>query len=270
MKSERRHELQRNTLAVEMVKVWEFLRRRGNLIAWVALGAAAIVLAVVWYTNNRARSEVELQAQFERCVLPFTQSQTPEQEQASLEKIAAEKSSPLWAANAEADLGDTMAKRLIAQWPGLGEADRLALRAQSQAYYKKVIEDFPKEPVALAKAHFGLGKLAEDWDDVETARKEYEEAAAAGGEGLKGQPIAWVIRDALGRLEQLQGTVYMPASAPAALWTASGPSSSPATARGAASSAPASRPVAAPSPLVAPAATSTPAETPKSAPAKSD
>jgi hypothetical protein len=272
MKSERRHELQRNALEVEIRKVGEFLRHRGNLLAWIGLGAAAIILGIVWYVRTTRSDTEQVQAQFDRSVLPSGRGQSEEQRQAALEKIASDKSHPLWAANADIALGDALALRLASQWGNLSEGDRSGIRTQAQAYYKRVISDFPKETSAVAKAHFGLGKLAEDWGEVDAARKEYEEALA-GGEELRGQPIAYVIQESLGRLSQFQGTVNFPASAP---------SSRPSTqsSQPAGGFAPATMPIGAiaPAPVpgslpaapVAAASAPAPASKPVSAPAKSD
>jgi hypothetical protein len=297
MKSERRHELQRNTLEVEILKVWEFLKLRGNLLAWVGLGIAAVILGIVWYVRT-SRSEAEgQQTQFERAVLPSGRGQTEEQRQATLEKIAADRSHPLWAANADVALGDTLSLRLASQWPNLSDGDRSAIRAQAEGYYNRAISDFPKETAAVAKARYGLGKLAESWGDVETARKEYEEVLA-GEISLRGQPIRELVAEAMGRLNQFQGVVNMPASAPASgpstqesqPASATAPASAPAAS--APSAAPASlparapvvKPESAPAPSASPAATpavqpatpapaastSAPADQPKSGPAKSD
>jgi hypothetical protein len=257
MKSERRHELQRNVLEVEIRKVGEFLRHRGNLLAWIGLGAAAIILGIVWYVRTTRSDTEQLQAQFDRSVLPSGRGQSEEQRQAALEKIASDKSHPLWAANADIALGDALALRLATQWGNLSEGDRAGIRAGAQAYYKRAISDFPKEATAVAKAHFGLGKLAEDWGEVDAARKEYEEALA-GGEELRGQPIAYVIQESLGRLSQFQGTVNFPASAP---------SSRPSTQLGTSPSTQASQPAGDVAPATMPIGAIAPAPVPGSLPA---
>jgi hypothetical protein len=230
MKAQRRHELQRNALEVEIRNLWEFLRRRGNYLAWGALGVAAIVLAVVWYVKRSGSDAEATQAKFVRCTyLPISEERTQ-----GLSEVAAKTSHPFWASQATVQLGYDLATILAQRWPDMSDAERLELRGQAESYYKRTISDFPKEPLAAAKAHYGLGKLAESWGDLDQARAEYDgilrEAQTA--DGLKDQPIVFLANDALTKLPLLRGDVYMPASAPAtgpATWPATGPASGPAT-----------------------------------------
>ena len=222
MKAQRRHELQRNALEVEILKLWEFLRRKGNYLAWGALGVAAVVLAAVWYVKRSGSDAETVQALFTRCAL----MPPSEQREQGLQTVASSRSQPFWASLADVELANDVALRLVTQWPGIGEAERMDLRRQAETYYQKAISEFPKEELAVAKAHYGLGKLAEDWGELEKARVEYEEVLRAGttAEILKGQPILYVAQDARTKLPLYQGTVNMPTSA-----AASGPSSEPAS-----------------------------------------
>jgi tetratricopeptide (TPR) repeat protein len=239
MKAQRRHELQHNTLDTEIRKLWEFLRRRGNLILWVAVGVLAVVVAI-WYFGKRSHVEAaDIQTKFERCI----QMPPSEQRDQGLEEVAAKTSYPFWASQALVGLGDSAALRLMEQWPNttIGDAERLELRRQAEAYYRKAISDFPKEELGIAKAHFALGKLAESWGEMDQAKQEYEAVLrdAQTSQALKGQPVLYLAQDSLSKLPQFQGEVRMPASAPAsgpASGPSTGPSSGPST-RGAAAPA---------------------------------
>ena len=245
MKSERRHELSRNALEAELFRIWEFLRRHGSSLAWGALGVAAVVLGIVWYVTKTGREAAQTQETFARLALGL-----PEQRDAELEAIAAKTSQPRWAAMATVLLGEDCRAKMVERWYEQTEADRSALRSQAQAYFHKVISDFPKEEAAVARAHYGLGKLAEDSGDLEAARAQYIEALQAGqtNPALRGDPIWPITVQALSQLGQFQGVVYMPASAPAPepnTVPATGPATGPATAPAsgpATSSAPASGP----------------------------
>jgi len=220
MKSERRHELQQNVLETEIVRFRDFLRRRGNLLAWVALGIAAVVLGSVYFVKKSRSETAELQSRFERLMLL---SPGDPQRTSGLEDLAGKTSYPLWAAASRVALGDDQATKLRQQWFRLSDADRASLRSQAQGTYAQVIADFPREDAAVAKAHLGLGKLAEDTGDLDAARKEYGEIDKMKG-SLAGQPVLTLAQNAMNRLSLFRGTVYMPSSAPA-----SGPSSRPAS-----------------------------------------
>jgi hypothetical protein len=260
MKSERRHELQRNTLEVEIRKVWEFLRLRGNLLGGIALAAAAIVLGIVFFVSRSHGEAESIQAKFALLVL----SPASEDRSAGLEEIAQKTSYPLWASMADVTLGDDAALRMMAEWPTLSDADRASLRDKARGYYQKAISEFPKEEVAVARAHYGLGKLAEDWGDLPAAKKEYE-AVMQMDQSLRGQSILYLAQGALTQLAQFQGTVYMPATAPSTgpSTQATQPLSAPASGPAGATSLPApaaSRPAgAAAIPAATPAATTAPA-----------
>ncbi len=243
MKSERRHELQQNVLETEIVRVRDFLRRRGNLLAWVALGIAAVVLGSVYFVKKSRSEAAEVQSRFERLMLL---SPGDPQRTSGLEELAGKTSYPLWAAAARVALGDDQATKLRQQWFRLSDADRASLRAQAEAAYKQAIAEFPREDAAVAKARFGLGKLAEDSGDLEAARKEYGEIDRMKG-ALAGHPVLMLAQNAMNRLSLFQGTVYMPASAPASA-PSSGPAPGPTSAAvgGAAATAPASGPAGAP------------------------
>ena len=238
MKSRRRHELQQNVLQVELSQVWDFLRKKGNYLAWGSLVAAAIVLVVVWYVRKVRAEAQAVQTQFTRLSM---MSSGPER-LAGFEELAAKESHPTWAALSTVRVAGEYAMQLILRWPTLSGAERQELRRQAEAYYRRVLEKFPRQELAAAKARFGLGKLAENWGELEAARSEYQMIRQMAG--LAGYPIVGAAEQALARMDQFRGRVYMPTTAEALTRPTSGPASGPATRP---ASGPASAPASAPS-----------------------
>jgi tetratricopeptide (TPR) repeat protein len=230
MKAQRRHELQRNALGSEIAKAWEFLRRRGNYLAWGALGVVVVIIAIWWYVKH-VRSEAEsIQSQYAEAVfLNYSQER-----EGMLDGVAAKTSHSLWAANALVKLGDDLAFQLVVGRPKLSDTQKKELYDSARERYLKAISDFPREASAVAMAHFGLGRLSESEGYLDAARQEYETILRENPS--RPWPVVYLANDAINNLSQYRGAVYMPASAPA-----SGPASRSATSSSGAASGPSSR-----------------------------
>lgn len=208
MKAERRHELQRNTLEIEFSRAVGFFRKRGTVVLWSCLGVALAIFIIVTLVKRAHEKAVSIQSQVSRLMAP---SMSEEQLQ-GLEAAAEETSYPRWAGAAQVGIGDQHFIQMMMQWKTLGEADRASLRDKAEAAYRKAVERFPQEDLVVAKAHYGLGKLAETEGDLARAQEEYQ--AVIQRKSLVGQPIVLLANAALEQMPIYRGKVYMPASAP--------------------------------------------------------
>ncbi len=196
-------------LSAALSQIWDFLRKNGNYLAWGSLVTAAIVLGVVLYFSKTRKEARAVQTQFTR----LSMMSSSEERLAGFEELAAKDSHEKWAALATVGVAGEYATRLILRWPMLSGAERQELRRQAEAYYRRVIQRFPRQEVAVAKARFGLGKLAENWGEIEAARSEYQMVRQVAG--LAGHPIVGAAEEALARMEYYRGKLYMPTTAEA-------------------------------------------------------
>lgn len=243
MKSQRRHELQLNTLSIELTRVLEFLKKNGNYIAWGALGVALVAFIVVWYVNKQSAAEALEATKFHRNVGLARQSSQglPQEHLEELKSIASGDSNPRRAALANVEVGDYYAQQLAAGWLKLSDVEKQSNRGDAQAAYQKVLDSYPNQELAVAKAHYGLGKLDEEFGQLDAARDEYQKVRDA--TGLVGQPVVLMAEESLMRLAQLQGQVIRiattePSTAPA-LQPATAPAARPSDLIRAAASQPA-------------------------------
>ncbi len=275
MKSSRRHELQQNALRNELLKTWDLLRAKGNMIAWGALIIAVIVFAIFYFTTESRKKAARIQADYAKAV-----SQAPGgDERIEALKTLADKDSPEWlAAGANVEVGNEYAFRLTLNWGKLSEAERKQLADNARTYFQRAIDRFAKQDIAVAKAHLGLGKIDENFADYDNAKNEYQ-AVRQMGETPKGNPILVIAEEDYNRITDLfTGKVRMAttapaeepasqpttASAPALPEPSPSPSASPASEPAA---TPAATPVATPSPNPATSATAPVMAPPASAPA---
>ncbi len=222
MKAKRRHELQENVLAGELGKVVEFLKKRGSYLATGALVIALVIFAYVAISGRGEASRSKLQSQWDRAMTGQAKS---EQERAELlTEIAAQTDNLRMAALATVELGYADATRALVAETG---SERDALEESAAKWYGKTIADFPTQALAVAKAHFGLGKLYESKRQFVQAGEEYRQAKASAE--VVGHPVVVRAQISLAQLPRLNSPVRMATTMPATM-PASAPSTMPATA----------------------------------------
>jgi len=243
MKSQRRHELQKNVLNVELAKIMEFLKAKGNYLSWGLLIVAVIVLAGVLWHRHSSSQGAEYQLEYDRLVMGqgLEAELKPDERLDRLQRLAANDSDPVRAAMENYNVGNEYAQKMLV---GANDAERKSFADQAIAYYRSIIEKYPKQRLMVAKAHLGMAKVDESIKDFDGAGREYD--AMIGMMDLANYPLMQFARDAKTAMDQLKTPVVMASTAP---------STQPAT-----SSAPASRP--------AGGAESMPASVPASAPGK--
>jgi hypothetical protein len=220
MKAKRRHELQENVLAIELGKIAEFLKKRGNHLATGALVIALVLLGIVYISKRTSSKAAQLQARWDRALSGEVKD---EQRTQLLTELAEQTDHERIAALASVELGDEYARRrLAAKQP----SERSALLERASAWYMRVLANFPQQELAIAKARYGIAKLAETERNFERAAEEYRRIR--GLSGMTGHPVAQLAEIGLRRLKMLQEPVRMATTAPATQ-PSSQPTSRPAT-----------------------------------------
>jgi tetratricopeptide (TPR) repeat protein len=247
MKSKRRHELQENVLAQEIGKVADFFKVHGNHLATAALIVAILILGYVLLGRRAETKTLHLQQEWARAL---TGNLKPDEHISALTALAEQTDSQHIAALASVELAYDYARQLLT---AKDNSQRSALAEKASQWYQLTIQKFPKEELAVAKAHYGLGKLKEAAGQFQQAGEEYRLARTSPDLGY--QPVAQLAEIGLLRLKDLESAkvrmaATMPASRPA----------TPAT-------APATRP-AGPEKTAPATAPATPAKTQPASPAK--
>ena len=173
MKAQRRHELQENVLAHELGQVKAFFNRYGNWITGIVV-AAMIVLLIVWHYRSRSAAELlEQTAMFETLKQDIY---VPDKQAASLEamiNLAENARDPLISASASIFAADFCVRQYITDLRGPDSKQAGQYREKAKKYYNLVIKKHSDWKIFVAKAHLGLGILAESASDWTTAKSEY-------------------------------------------------------------------------------------------------
>jgi tetratricopeptide (TPR) repeat protein len=174
MKARRRHELKENVLAHELGEVKNFLSKYGN---WVlaAITAVLIVVLVVWYYHRRSQAEsINERNRYEQ--LTQQAELGLEERLAGLIELAENAKSPINGASAAVFAGNLCLQRYLdLQDESAAQESREWLR-KAEEHFRLAIQKYPELNPMVARAHFGLGTVAENEGDMETAEAEYEQA----------------------------------------------------------------------------------------------
>jgi len=225
MKSRRRHELQENVLAAEIGKVAEFLKQRGSHLATGVLLAALVLFGYVYVSKRSHAQRQDLQRRWD---LALSGQLKPDERISTLVDLAEQDDNERIAALAGVELGYHYALQSLASRQA---SERAALAEKAGQWYLLTIEKFPNQQLAVAKAHYGIGKLRESVRQFKAAAESYRKAKSFAD--LAGQPVTRLAEVALQRLKALEAPVRMASTAPAtqpASAPASRPASRPATA----------------------------------------
>ena len=261
MKSQRRHDLKQSALGNELVLIRDFLKRRGNLLAWIALAVALVILVVVYVRGREQGRLTSVRVQWEHYK---TQEQNPEARfedlLVALKPLAEQDVDRRIAVQATLRMGDHyLLRSILGQTAGpeqqevgrpLSRSEQKELADKAAEQYRQALQDFSDMPVFAARAHVGLAKLAETRGEFDQAAKHYQSAI-----DLKAPAVSQVAQEGLARLVELKSPVRMATTAPAPKLPVPQtlPSAEPAT-RPATQPAPAAtRPAAAPAPATRPA-----------------
>lgn len=267
MKSQRRHDLKQSALGTELVHIRDFLKRRGNLLAWIALAIALVILVVV-YVRGRERGRVEtVRHQWDQYQV---QARNPEARIedliGALKPLAEQDVDRRIAAQATLQMGDHhLLRAVLGQTSGpeqqevgkpLSKSEQKELADKAAEQYRRALQDFSDMPVFAARAHVGLAKLAETRGEFDQAAKHYQSAI-----DLKAPAVSQVAKEGLDRLAEIKSPVQMASKAPAPklpvpqTLPSDEPTTKPATAPATRSAPAATGPATAPAPATKPAGT---------------
>jgi hypothetical protein len=212
MKSKRRHELQENMLAHEIGQIAEFLKVHGNHLATGALIIAILILGYVLLGRRAETKKLHLQQEWARAL---SGNLKPDERTSALTAMAEQTDNTRIAALAGVELACDYARQLLA---AKDNSQRAALTEKASQWYQLTIQKFPKEELAVAKAHYGLGKLKEAAGQFQQAGEEYRLARTSSD--LAFQPVVQLAEDSLQKLKGLESAkvrmaATMPASQPA-------------------------------------------------------
>lgn len=210
MKAQRRHELQHNVLDAELAKGVAFVQKNRTILVWGVVLVAAAVLAVTYAVRSARNKARSLQETYDRLVLSASVSP---QEFLDGMKSLAESSDKRLAALATVQVGKFYAAQLVGAGGNMADPRQRDMYDQAAAYYRRVIERFPTQTIAVAEAHLGLGRLAESAGDFPTAAKEYQTVKDMAD--LAGSPPLARAAEAMERLDRIQSPVAMASTRPA-------------------------------------------------------
>jgi len=211
MKAKRRHELQENVLSAELAQVVNFFKEKGTTLL-VALLAVVVIAAIAAYAYGSIRDKrIKLRDDFDRAIQD--RSLSPEQRVGILERLSGQDDDKQIAAQAMVALGDEFARRMLVAGPGADSLQWKGFADVAESYYRRAVETYPDQKLSVAKAHYGLAKLAESRKDWDTARAEYQAVCAI--PELKDYPVTILAQQALQLVDDLAKPVLMATTAPA-------------------------------------------------------
>lgn len=182
MKAQRRHDLQANSLADNLVEIVEYLKQQSQAIL-VAVAAVVVILVGIWYWQySTAMRRAQGWQNLENLVSSNVQ-QDPQYID-KLEQVAASSRDQGLRAMAYAQLGN----ELLGQATFGGQpADKAAdLRQRAQAAFAEALKNAGGHAKTAAIAHLGLAAIAADTGDAGMARQYLE--AVRDDANLKGTP----------------------------------------------------------------------------------
>ena len=216
MKSQRRHELQHNVLDAELSKVVAFFKTNGTYLAWGVLIVALVVVVATFASRRSAQKARGLERQYQALLRnQYSPNVRLEEQLAGFRKLTNQTDNRRIAADACVYVGAlyaALATGSAAVDPALLAEDPTEM---ARRYYQRVIDEFPGQVTAVAKARIGLARLAEDAGDLATARQDYQ--AILDNPEMKGYPVRQEAEGGLKNLGDLALAVRMVTTKPAEL-----------------------------------------------------
>lgn len=203
MKSQRRHELQQNVLDAELGKALAWAKRHTVTLLGVLVGVLAIIIVSVLVWRSHKASSVKPQNDF---FIMLAKKANPSVSQdeliAGFKLLADQTDDRRVAAYSCLEIASIAANKSLA---AVTPQDRKENENVAIEYYKK-IDQYADFPEAIAQARYGIGKLAEGNDDINTAKAEYEQALKLCPQG---SPFRETIAEDLQRVTEYKGATRM-------------------------------------------------------------
>jgi hypothetical protein len=214
MKSERRHELQHNTLDTELARGVQFFRDHGTRILWGVLIVAFVALAVVFFVRRSRTAAVQQAQVLYNSIYVLSMPGGDLGEAGPLLELA-ETSDGREAALAAVAAGDYYAQLLLNRISGAIEGPQREAADSARNWYTRAIDSYSGQDEAVAKAHLGLARLEETLGNPQAAREHYQ-AIVDQQIQLEGQPTLLFAQLALQSEQALEGFQARMAVRPAA------------------------------------------------------
>ncbi len=182
MKSQRRHDLQTNTLADNLAETLEYLKTQYLLIV-VGIVAVLLIIGGIWYWQYAAAAR-RAQGWQDMLALVGTTSREDPQYIDKLEEVAASARDPNLRAMAYAQVGNELLGQAVFGGEPAEQVQKLQDRAK--AAFNASLSTSAKSPEAGAISRLGLAAIAADNGDATAAREYYE--AVRSNPNLTGMP----------------------------------------------------------------------------------
>lgn len=173
MKTKRRQELRQNELVHQLLELRDFVSRRWNYVAGVAVVVVlAVGVGLYWrHAGQQARADgLAMLAKYQQ-----DSALSPSDRLDKLSQIASEYSNAdVRLAALEATAREAMNQsRMIGRSPAtLGDYEKLLKLAEDS--YQQILREFPNSHPVVARAHLNLAGIAEDRWQFDKARQEYD------------------------------------------------------------------------------------------------
>lgn len=236
MKAKRRHQLQENDLARELVKIGQFLKEHGNKLATGALVVAVLIFAYVLFFGGTDTEMLAIQRSWGD-IMTGRSDQARRVEM--LQNLTEQTRDRRIAALAGAQLGYEYATRALVAGTS---SERQANQTAAAQEYQRVLSEFGSYPEAVAKAHYGMAKLHETQGRLNEAAVEYKKVVDQSE--LTGYPVRLLAEMNLRGLARLREPVNLVSTPPPAMTRPAGPTTGP-TSMPTPATTPATAPVAA-------------------------
>jgi len=237
MKSQRRHDLQQNQLAKGIIKIPTFLEQHGNKVFIAVIVICLAFIIYNWRTNSSRRALATASDALASARTAMTELRNLNPFAASPLQIATMRTqlindirSSLTTASEETDdrtvVADaTLAKGdlnwLLATLPSLpGSATQPTLRLDieptqaldaAEQQYKKVLDEYADQKLAVIGARFGLAAIAENRGQWTAAKQQYDSLV---NDSTVPKPFQTEAKADLDRLPSIQSPAYLATPAP--------------------------------------------------------
>ena len=211
MKSERRHELHHNALGAFFIKAGEFVKAKGNYLAWGLLIVALIVFVSVFAWNKHKEGRDAVQVKYND-LLAKGDTISAEARVEQLTTLAQQEDNEFVAAQASLTLANEYYSRAIIASGRTSDKQRDEFRSKARQFYTRVADKFADQPAEVAQAYIGLGRLSADEGNFDKASEYFNSAQRVAPANT---PVATAAKAELDNLKTLKTPVQMSATAPA-------------------------------------------------------
>lgn len=185
MKAERRHELKENELAKDLGKIAQFVKENLRSLATGFVIAVAVLYLAIFSIGRWRTSRQMRWAEFFFASAGVSGADSAADQRDTLAALAAKAGGDDLAAWAHIRSGDLALVELTERRTALSSEELAGLRAEGERAYRTVLESHADNERAVAKAHLGLGRLAETFGEFDAAGAAYAKAAEMESAGAR-------------------------------------------------------------------------------------